>query len=235
MLPLRDENPSEVTPWVVYGLIAVNVAVFLFEITLPRDSLAQFLFRFGFVPRDATLALKGEANPVTALLLPLFTSMFLHGGLLHVAGNMWFLFIFGDNVEARLGHLRFIGFYLLAGVAAAGAQYALAPGADKPLVGASGAIAGALGAYIAWWPRARIVTLVPLFMFITFVRLPALLVLGFWFMLQVMRGLATVGAAAGGGVAYGAHAGGFIVGLLVAKLLPRRKRSGRARSRRSRW
>lgn len=228
MLPLRDKNPSPVTAWVVYGLMAANVLLFLFEIGLSEEQLQQLLYRYGFVPVQATQALRGEASLSGELLMPLITSMFLHGGWAHVLGNMWFLFIFGDNVEARLGHVPFLLFYLFCGLAASGAQYGLAPGSELPTIGASGAIAGVLGAYAVCWPRARVVTLVPILYFIHLIELPALLVLGFWFLVQLLQGAASLGVQfSHGGVAYGAHVGGFVVGAALIKLLPRRKPPGR--------
>ncbi len=232
MLPLRDKNPSGVTPWIVYGLIVANSLVFLFEIRLPQADLEQLMYRFGFVPAQATAALRGQVSLSARLLVPALTSMFLHGGYMHLIGNMWFLWLFGDNVEARLGHLPFLLFYLVCGLAASGAQWALAPAADIPTVGASGAIAGTLGAYALCWPGARILTLVPIFYFIHIIEVPAIFVLGFWFLMQLLQGVASLGVRyAHGGVAYGAHVGGFVVGLLLIKLLPRRDR-GRPSSRR---
>jgi membrane associated rhomboid family serine protease len=154
------------------------------------------------------------------MLMPALTCMFMHGGWAHLLGNMWFLFIFGDNVEARLGRVTFLLFYLFCGLAASAAQYMLEPDSAIPVIGASGAIAGVLGAYAVCWPRARIITLVPIFVLITFVELPAAFVLGFWFVIQLLQGAASIGLTyAHGGVAYGAHAGGFLVGAALMKLL----------------
>ncbi len=230
MLPIRDNNPAPIVPWVVYGLVGANVTIFLFEVGMGQEQLKQFLFHYGLVPSYVTAALHGEASPIGAALVPAFTSMFLHGGWAHVLGNMWFLFIFGDNVEGRLGHWPFLGFYLLCGLAAATAQYALAPTADMPTIGASGAIAGVLGAYLVCWPRARVLTLVPLFIIFYFMELPAAVVLGFWIVLQFLQGAASLGVRfAHGGVAYGAHVGGFVLGALLIKLLPVHRPTGRTR------
>ena len=232
MIPIRDRNPSEITPWVVYVLIAINAAAFLYEISLPEAQLKRLVMTYGFVPRRASAALQGQKSLLGAFLLPLFSCMFLHGGWLHLLGNMWFLYIFGDNVEARLRHLPFLGFYIGCGLLASLAQYALAPETPVPTVGASGAIAGVLGAYIITWPRAKIVTLVPIFYMITFVQLPAVMVLGFWFVIQFFQGIGSLGARyASSGVAYWAHVGGFAAGLVLMKLLPQRK--GVARQRRN--
>lgn len=224
MIPLRDRNPSPITPWVVYVLIAINVAVFGIEWSLTDPQLKSLFFRFGMIPAQVTRAFHGEANILTALIIPAFTSMFLHGGVIHLLGNMWFLYIFGDNVEAKLGRVTFVLFYLFCGLLAHATQYVLAPGSSVPTIGASGAIAGVLGAYIVCWPRARILTLLPLFYIIMVRQLPAVIVLGFWFVIQFFQGVASIGAEyASGGVAYGAHVGGFIAGALLIKLLPTRK------------
>ncbi|MCK4374287.1 MAG: rhomboid family intramembrane serine protease [Candidatus Brocadiae bacterium] len=220
MLPLRDKNPSGIIPWAVYGLIGLNTVVFLFEVSLPRDRLMELAEQFGIVPRQITLALQGKANLLGALVIPTFASMFLHGGWAHLLGNMWFLHIFGDNVEARLGRARFILFYLFCGLAASAAQYVLDPNSPVPIIGASGAIAGVLGAYVVCWPRARVLTLVPFFYFIHFVHLPAYFVLGFWFLIQFFQGAASLGVQFTHGVAYWAHVGGFAAGAVLMYLLP---------------
>ena len=225
MLPIKDRNPSGSTPYVTYGLIAANVVVFLLEVALPERGLSRMLMAFGLVPARVSAALRGQENLVTGVAAPAFASMFLHGGWIHLIGNMWYLFIFGDNVEDRVGHGWFVGFYLLCGLFAGGAQYILNPFDELPMIGASGAIAGVLGAYVVCWPRARVVTLLPLFYFITFVELPAVFVLGFWFVVQFFGGAMSLGAEfAHGGVAYWAHVGGFVAGVIAIKLLPVRKR-----------
>ncbi len=225
MIPIRDRNPSGTVPWAVYCLIGVNVLVFLFEVRLPKKTLEEFIFTFGLVPQNVTAALRGKADVVVALIVPAITCMFLHGGWLHLIGNMWFLLIFGDNVEGRLRHVPFVLFYLLCGLLASAGQYLLNPSSPVPTVGASGAIAGVLGAYIVCWPRARVLTLVPLFYLVTFVELPAVFVLGIWFVIQFFGGVGSLGASfASGGVAYWAHVGGFAAGAVLIKLLPGRKR-----------
>lgn len=220
MLPLRDRNPSGIIPWMVYALIAANLVVFIHEIALPSGELAAFVERYGLVPRRVTLALHGKADLVAALIVPALASMFLHGGWLHVLGNMWFLFVFGDNVEARLGRLRFPFFYVGCGVVAAASQYVLDPRNPAPTIGASGAIAGVLGAYVVTWPGARIVTLIPLFLIFPVVELPAILVLGFWFLIQFFHGTAALGVQFTHGVAYWAHVGGFVAGAAAVLLVP---------------
>lgn len=220
MLPLRDRNPSGIVPWVTYGLIAANALAFAYEFSMPREELVGFVQDFGLVPARVTAALRGDAGLLGALLVPLFASMFLHGGLVHLLGNMWFLYIFGDNVEGRLGHAMFLPFYLACGLAAGALQCIVDPGSSAPMIGASGAIGGVLGAYVVCWPQARVLTLVPFFYFLHFIELPALVFLGIWFLFQFLEGAASLGGSAGGGVAYWAHIGGFIAGILLIKLLP---------------
>jgi len=225
MFPLRDENPSLTVPFVTRALIAINVAVFLYEIALGAE-LRPFLFQWSFVPVRLTLALDGRTETAGAAAT-LLTSMFMHGGWLHLIGNMWYLWIFGDNIEDRFGHLRFLLFYLTAGLAAGLLHYAANTGSQLPTVGASGAIAGVLGAYAAAFPRARVVTLLPIFPFFQIVALPALLVLGVWFVFQFVSGALSGGA--GGGVAWWAHIGGFLFGFLLTRLLsPGRRAPSRA-------
>lgn len=219
MIPLRDKNPSNITPWLVYALIAANVLAFLFELSLDTAAWVELLRTYGFVAHTAKLTLQGEAGLLMGLAVPAFTCMFLHGGWLHLIGNMWFLHIFGDNIEARLGRMRFALFYLACGLAASGTQYFLDPDSTMPMVGASGAIAGVLGGYILCWPRARITTLVPIFYLITFIDLPAVAVLGLWFIMQFFGGIASLGTDVVP-VAYGAHIGGFVAGLVLIKLIP---------------
>ena len=225
MFLLRDENPSLTVPVVTRALIAINVAVFLYEITLGPD-LRGLIGAWSMVPLRLTLALQGGAEPLAAPATTLLTSMFLHGGWPHLIGNMWYLWIFGDNVEDRLGHLRFLLFYLVSGIVAGLIHYASASGSRLPTVGASGAIAGVLGAYAAAFPGARVVTLLPIFPFFQIVALPALLVLGFWFVFQ-FASVALAWGGAGGGVAWWAHIGGFAFGFVVMKVfaLHRRKPS----------
>jgi membrane associated rhomboid family serine protease len=212
MIPLRDTIPSSRVPLVNYALIAVNTVVFFHEMSLgPRAE--EFLYTYGLVPRDFEFS-------------DLLTSMFLHGGLGHLLGNMLFLYIFGDNVEDRLGHLRFLIFYLLCGMAAGTAQALVVPSSPVPMVGASGAIAGVSGAYFLFFPRARVVTLVPVFIFLQLMEVPAVLFLLLWFVWQLASGVATLGQAAGaGGVAFWAHIGGFVAGMALGPVLRERRRA----------
>ena len=216
MIPLRDIIPSRTTPFVTIGLIALNVLVFLFELSLGRG-VEAFTLYFGLVPADFAW-------------LNVFTSMFVHGGFLHIGGNMLYLWIFGDNVEDRMGHGRFLVFYLLCGAAAAVAQTITASDSTVPMVGASGAIAGVMGAYFVLYPKSRIVSLVPLFFFFQVIEVPAILFLGIWFLMQFLSGVGSIVTAVGGqpagGVAVWAHVAGFVAGIsgVVVFRRPERER-----------
>ena len=233
MLPLRDNVPTRTTPVVNYVLIAANVAVFFHELALGRG-LQRFIDHYALVPlRYAATALIHKIG-VTAWLAPFFTSMFLHGGWLHIIGNMWVLWIFGDNVEDALGHLRYLAFYLACGLAAAGTQLWASWRSPYPTLGASGAIAGVMGAYLLLYPRARVLTLVPIFFFLKVVELPATLFLGLWILLQFYSGTAALAHTGElGGVAWWAHVGGFLSGIILLGLfLPRSGSSSSGRRRR---
>lgn len=227
MLPLRDHNPSRTIPLVTWGLIAANVLVFLYELSLQSGSaqaLDVFVRTMGVVPYEITHGVDLPPAGPTSVYLSLFTSMFVHGGWVHLLGNVWYLFLFGNNVEDSLGPARFLMFYLICGLAAAFLQIATAWTSQTPLIGASGAIAGILGAYLLLFPRARVDTLVFLGYFIRMVQIPALYVLGFWIVIQFFSGLASLGMPAVGGVAWFAHMGGFVVGLVLAIPFRRRRR-----------
>jgi membrane associated rhomboid family serine protease len=234
-LPLKDHNPTERTAVVTIGLIAINGVVFLYELTL-GPHLQAFIAAWGAVPYEIThmTDLVGQYgdNPFVQrpgppfIPLTVITSMFMHGGVMHIFGNMLFLWIFGNNVEDLLGPVKYLFFYLACGVAAALAHIAIAPNSLTPTVGASGAVAGVLGAYLIAWPRARVLTLVFLIIFVQFVDIPAALLLVLWFAMQFFMGLGSLGAASGGGgVAWFAHVGGFVAGIiLVGVLAPGRLR-----------
>ncbi len=227
MIPLRDENPSSTVPILTRALIVVNVLVFVYQLWL-GPYLREFLFTWGMVPERITLALHAHEEPVLLAVLPAFTSMFLHGGWMHLIGNMWYLAIFGDNVEDRFGHVGYLAFYLASGFTAAAVHWYTNQGSRVPTVGASGAIAGVLGAYAAAYPTARVVTLIPLFpIFVQVVALPALVVLGLWFVLQLFSGWLSLGGT-GGGIAFWAHVGGFAFGFVTMKLFGGVRRPSRA-------
>jgi membrane associated rhomboid family serine protease len=211
MIPLRDTRRSDSTPFVTMLIIAVNAAAFLFELSLDPWSRNHLISSYGLVPAHFHFA-------------SFLTSMFLHGGWLHIVGNMWFLWIFGDNVEDILGHLQYLIFYLLCGVAAAAAQIALNPASWVPTIGASGAIAGVMGAYLVKFAHSRIQALIFVFVFFTTVELPAAWFLVYWFVLQLFQGAGSLGSSrASQGVAWFAHVGGFIAGIVLIRILPTRQ------------
>ncbi|HET9951761.1 MAG TPA: rhomboid family intramembrane serine protease [Candidatus Eisenbacteria bacterium] len=221
MIPLRDANPSSRFPVVTLALIALCTAAYLYEVSL-GPGMQAFVGAYGLVPGEVTYGIQSRQIDVFGLLRPFVTSMFLHGGWLHLIGNMWFLWIFGDNVEDTLGAPRFLIFYLLSGLGAGAAHYLLQPSSAVPTIGASGAIAGVLAGYMVLFPRARVTTLVPLGFFLRVMELPALLLIGLWLAIQVVSGLLTLGWT-GGGVAWWAHVGGFLTGALLVRLVtPRR-------------
>jgi membrane associated rhomboid family serine protease len=209
MFPLRDTQKSYSTPVVTILLVVVNLLVFLFEFSLDDYSRNAFIMQYGLVPDHF-----GITN--------IFTSMFLHGGWMHVLGNMWFLWIFGDNIEDILGHGKYVLFYLLCGVVAALTQTAMNPYSRVPMVGASGAIAGVMGAYMIKFPRSRVLTLIPIVFFFTTIEVPAWVMLIYWFVLQLFGGVGSVGYTQGteaGGTAFFAHVGGFVAGMVLVKLM----------------
>ena len=213
MIPLRDIQPRLGRPWVTWALIALNIGIFAFQLVLPAELRPLFLRRWGLIP--AYLLQHEDPGP---WITPI-SSMFLHGGLLHLLGNLWFLQVFGDNVEDALGHVRYVAFYLACGLGAAAAQVAVDPEATVPMVGASGAIAGVLGAYLTLFPRARVWTLTPIFRLI---EIPAWVFLMLWFVLQAVQGLTR--APGESGVAWWAHIGGFCAGLLLVRVMVSRRR-----------
>lgn len=223
MLPLRDHNPSHKKPVITVLLIAANLYGFFRELAAP--DLENFISDYALIPANTDFG-----NPVT--LLPFLTAIFLHAGWFHLLSNMWFLWIFGDNVEERFGKIKYLLIYLLSGVIAGVAQYAVSADSAVPMLGASGAVAGVLGAYVIFFPRHRVDTLVPIFFFVQIIPLPAYIMLGYWFITQIFAGVGSlaVETAASGGVAFFAHIGGFIAGILFAKfrnrgLTPVRRRT----------
>jgi membrane associated rhomboid family serine protease len=237
MIPLKDDAPRLATPYINYFLIAANIVVFLYQLMLPGPrELNSFIMQFGEIPGKIPIWLSGGEVPAQlvhelgaryvsggAALLPIFTSMFLHGSWSHLISNMWVLWIFGDNVEDQLGHFGYLLFYLIAGILASATHIIFNFYSLAPTVGASGAIAGIMGAYFVLFPSARVLT----WFFIFFLWLPAWVVLGYWFVVQFMTGAATAispAATAGGGIAFWAHVGGFIAGVVMVKMLPIRPR-----------
>ena len=225
MFPLKDDNPSQNTPIVTIGLILANALVFLYQFSLEvgggqgAQAGQAFIEEFGLVPCRLTGACRVGMD-LPSPILTIFSSMFMHGGLFHIAGNMLYLWIFGNNVEDVLGHGRYLIFYLASGVAAALAQTAIGPSSAVPMVGASGAVSGVLGAYLVLFPHAYVTTLIILGFFFRLVKIPAVVVLGFWIVLQLLNGLGSFGAS--GGVAFFAHIGGFLAGMgLLFVLRPR--------------
>jgi len=223
MFPIRDDQPSYSTPYVNTSLIVLNILVYFYQWTLGPIGGEAFARIYGEVPAHLAAFLAGSPRyTLPDVILPFFTSMFLHGGWMHVLGNMWFLYIFGDNIEDYLGHFKYLLFYLLAGLLAMGTQVAIYPHSNVPTVGASGAIAGVLGAYFLLYPRARVLT----WFFVFVLYLPAWIVLGEWIVIQFLYGAATLSATPAGrdvgGVAFWAHVGGFVAGVVMIKIFPER-------------
>ncbi len=218
MIPLRDTVPSRTFPIVTIFLIVINVFIFFFEVSL-GPNLEKLLFTYGLIPKKYFLV--SHLNRYT----PFFTAMFLHGGWIHVLGNMWYLWIFGDNVEDAMGHRRFLLFYILCGITAGLTHIYTHPSSSLPTIGASGAVSGVMGGYFVLFPHARITTLLPVFFFITIVQIPAVFFLFFWFMMQFFNGaFSVVSPHAFSGVAWWAHIGGFIWGIILVLIFRKRRR-----------
>jgi membrane associated rhomboid family serine protease len=217
VIPLKDDIPSSTFPIVNYLLIAANLAVFGFELSLGR-SLDQYIFTHAVIPAQVV-----SAGLTADQIVKMTATMFFHGGWLHVLSNMLYLWIFGDNVEDRMGHFKYLVFYLIAGYLATFAHIFFHPQSNIPLVGASGAIAGVLGAYLILFPRARVLTLIFIFIFIQVIPIPAVVFLGLWFILQLLSGTASMSSQAAQSVAFWAHVGGFVAGMLLVKLFATRK------------
>jgi hypothetical protein len=215
MIPIRDRNPSGTFPYITIGIIVVNVLIFLYELSLD-SGLGVFVMKFGIVPLKVSNYSQVPDLTFISTFFPFISSMFLHGGFIHLIGNMWFLWIFGDNIEDKLGHFKYLGFYILCGIIASSVHVFFNSQSNVPCIGASGAIAAVLGAYMVTFPRARVVTIVPLFIFIQIIELPAVVVLGFWFVIQFFNGAVSITASASGaGVAWWAHIGGFAAGVII--------------------
>ncbi len=220
MFPYKDDNPTQTFPFVTIGIITINILAYLWEILSPAGE-KYIIYNYGAIPSGLLSLEKTQAlHPMATV----FSSMFLHGGLLHIAGNMLYLWIFGNNIEDRLGHFRFLIFYLVSGIIASYAHALSAPSSTVPMIGASGAVAGVLGAYILLFPHARVHTLIFFGFFVQVVKIPALIVIGFWAIIQIVNGILSQGLLPQGGIAWFAHIGGFLTGLLTIKIwLPKRR------------
>ena len=229
MIPLKDTIKSKHLPVVTWLLIAVNVLIFLYQLTLPPHALERFFHTWGIVPARFFHPRWASATGYPRIsLLPFFTYMFLHGGWLHIIFNMWALWIFGDNVEDRMGHLGFFGFYILCGLLAGLIQTIFHPGSQVPTIGASGAIAGVMGAYFILFPFSQILVMMPIFIFPIFFKIPAVVYLLLWFILQFWSGTLSLlaGAAQFGGIAFWAHVAGFISGMALLRIFVKKIKSG---------
>lgn len=222
MIPLKDDNPTSTVPYVNTGIIALNVLVFVYSLTLGDGEVERFVNHYAAVPA----LLFGEPGPPVRVYSTLVTSMFLHGGFLHIAGNMLFLWIFGDNVEDALGHVKYVFFYLACGIIAALAHGLTDPGSKLPMLGASGAISGVLGAYMILYPRARVWTFFFFIFFWQVIKVPAVIIIGLWIIVQVLNGLTTYGQSTGG-VAWFAHVGGFAAGIILILFMREKKKNPR--------
>jgi rhomboid family protein len=217
MIPLKDMTPRRSFPSITVLLIIVNVIVFIHQISLSPAAGDAFIRTYGLVPARIQLALAGSHVTLKQALVPMFTCMFLHGGWLHILGNMWFLWIFGGNVEDRLGSASYLLFYLICGLGSGASQVAFSWGSTIPSIGASGAISGVLGAYIVFFPRSRILSLIPLLIIWFTARIPAWIFIGLWFVVEFLSGLGSLASANSGGIAWWAHVGGFVLGALLAR------------------
>ncbi len=223
MIPLRDSTRSETFPYVTVALIVINSMVWLYEVSLGPYA-EQFVNEYGLIPLRFVTYSQHPGGFVANALVPLFSSIFMHAGWMHIIGNMWFLWIFGDNIEDRLGHLGYVIFYLVCGMSASLIHVLFHPTSTLPMIGASGAISAVLGAYLISFPHARVFTLLIIFVLIRFVEIPAFVFLIIWFLFQFVAGTAGAGAQQEiGGVAYWAHMGGFVVGIALVWLFPKRK------------
>ncbi|EEG78700.1 rhomboid family intramembrane serine protease [Dethiobacter alkaliphilus] len=214
MIPLRDSPETRRFPYVNIVLIVINIGVFFWQLSMPESELVPFVFAHGLIPERLMETI--NQGDLAAAAGPLFSYQFMHGGWLHIISNMLYLWVFGDNIEDRVGHVKYLVFYLLMGILAGLAQVALDPASQVPIIGASGSVAGVLGAYLVSCPKARVLALVPIFIILTPVELPAVLFLGFWFFLQLLQGIASIGVDVS--IAWWAHIGGFVAGMVLINL-----------------
>ena len=221
MIPIKDNNPTKSFPFVTIILISINAVVFLYQLSLNNVSGKVFVFTYGAIPYELMNSINLPLTPYIPNTATVFTSMFLHGGLFHLGGNMLYLWIFGNNIEDSMGHIKFVVFYVICGIAAVFAHTVINPGSKIPMIGASGAIAGVLGAYILLFPRAKVSTLIFFGFFIRIIEIPALIMIGFWIVIQFLSGAMSAGVQ-GGGIAYFAHIGGFLAGFALIVFFKKR-------------
>lgn len=221
MIPLKDENPTSTTPFITVSLIVANILIFFYEVSL-GPALKGLVYTYGAIPYELTHRVSIGEGTYVPPFLTVFSSMFLHGGFMHIAGNMLYLWIFGNNIEDSMGHIKFLIFYLLSGIVAAYTNAYIDRHSMVPMIGASGAISGVLGAYLLLFPYARVLTLVPLGFYFQIMRIPAVVVLGFWIVIQLFSGTLSLGIPQRGGVAWFAHIGGFVTGILLVGLFKKR-------------
>jgi len=224
MIPLKDENPSSTFPVVNIILIIANISIFIYLNYFVPGETNQFFLKLGFIPFELTHFKDIGPKNLVPVPLTIFTAMFIHGGWIHLLSNMLYLWIFGDNVEDLLGHVKYLFFYLVCGIAATGVHFFVNTSSKVPTVGASGAIAGVLGAYLFLFPKARVKTLLILFIFIHIISIPAIIVLGLWIVMQILSAYIEYGSKTGGGIAWFAHIGGFAAGLVLIVLMKKRKK-----------
>lgn len=223
-IPLKDDNPTRSQPYVTFALIVINALVYLYSISGGAKAFQYFIYQFGLIPVEITHSVELTPEISSPIYLSFFTSMFMHGSFMHLAGNMLYLWIFGNNIEDYLGRVKFLLFYLLSGVAASALFVLFDPSSQVPLVGASGAIAGVLGAYLVLFPNHRVLTLIFLFYFIRLMHIPAKIVLLIWFVYQLLMSVGSIGSSSGGGVAWLAHVGGFGFGWLILRFFARKRK-----------
>ena len=227
MIPLRDDNPSRTFAFINILLIITNLIFFLYQHLLSSGGPVSFFHRLGYIPYEFSHFV--DIDPPSPIPIPLtiLSAMFMHGGWIHLLSNMLFLWIFGDNVEDRFGHIKYLIFYIVCGIGASVTHIIMNLNSQVPSLGASGAIAGIMGAYMLFYPKARINTLIILVIFIQVVRIPAFIMIGYWLFIQVLSSFAESGGATGGGVAWSAHIGGFVVGFLLSLFIPKKRKTGR--------
>ena len=222
MIPIKDDNPTRTVPFVTVFLIILNCIIYFYQMILPQELGQLLVLKYGVVPYEIIHLIDVRPEIPIPVFLTIITSQFLHGSIIHLGGNMLYLWIFGNNIEDIMGHFRFLLFYLICGALAATAHIITQPGSTVPTIGASGAISGVLGAYLLKFPRARVLVVFWFFFFIRLIKVPALIVLGFWIFVQIWSGVISMGST-GGGIAWFAHIGGFLAGLILVKLFERRK------------